>query len=63
MLLVQEDKRHLEIVDSEPQLVAEAIAAVQSNERTRDLLGVDPLGVKVTAGITLTDTSPKFLSQ
>jgi len=27
LLLVQEDKRHLEVVDPEPQLVAEAIAA------------------------------------
>jgi len=60
LLLVQEDKRHLEIVDPEPQLVAEAIAAVQSNNRTRDLLGLDPLDVKVMAGITMTGTSPTF---
>jgi hypothetical protein len=32
LLLVQEDKRHLEIVD--PELIAEAVAAVQSNNRT-----------------------------
>lgn len=60
LLLVQEDKRHLEIVDPEPQLIAEAIAAVQSNNRTRDLLGVDPLNIKVMAGITMTGTSPTF---
>ena len=60
LLLVQEDKRHLEIMDPEPQLVAGAIAAVQSNNRTRDLLGLDPLDVKVMAGITMTGTSPTF---
>lgn len=60
LLLVQADKRHLEIVDPAPQLIAEAIAAVQSNNRTRDLLGVDPLDVKVMAGITMTGTSPTF---
>ncbi|KAF8529588.1 hypothetical protein BU17DRAFT_36464 [Hysterangium stoloniferum] len=60
LLLVQEDKRHLEIVDPAPQLIAEAIAAVQSNNRTRDFLGVDPLDVKVMAGITMTGTSPTF---
>jgi len=60
LLLVQEDKRHLEIVDPSPQLIAEAIAAFQSNNRTRDILGVDPLDVKVMAGITMTGTSPAF---
>jgi len=60
LLLVQEDKRHLEILDPEPQLIAEAIAAVQSNNRTRDLLGEDPLDVKIMAGITMTGTSPTF---
>ena len=60
LLLVQEDKRHLETMDPAPQLIAEAIAAVQSNNRTRDLLGVDPLDVKVMAGITMTGTSPTF---
>lgn len=60
LLLVQEDKRHLESVDPVPQLIAEAIAAVQSNNRTRDFLGMDPLDVKVMAGITMTGTSPTF---
>jgi hypothetical protein len=31
LLLVQEDKQHLETVDPAPQLIAEAIAAIQSN--------------------------------
>ena len=60
LLLVQKDKRHLEVVDPKPQLVAKAIAAVQSNNRTRDLLGLDPLDIKVMAGITMTGTSPTF---
>ncbi|KIM72895.1 hypothetical protein PILCRDRAFT_829497 [Piloderma croceum F 1598] len=60
LLLVQEDKRHLETVDPEPQLIAEAIAAVQSNNRTRNLSGLEPLDIKVMAGITMTGTSPTF---
>jgi hypothetical protein len=51
LLLVQEDKRHLETVDPEPQLIAEAIAAVQSNNRTRNLSGLEPLDIKVMAGL------------
>jgi hypothetical protein len=58
LLLVQEDMRHLEVVDPEPQLIVEAIAAVQSNNRPRDLLGLDLLDTKVMAGITMTGTSP-----
>ena len=57
LLLVQEDKQHLETVDPAPQL---AIAAVQFYNRTRDLLGLDPLDVQVMAGITMTGTSPAF---
>ena len=60
LLLVQEDKRDLEIMDPEPQLTAEAIAAVQSNNRTRDRLGLDPFDVNVMAGITMAGTSPTF---
>lgn len=60
LLLVLEDKRHLEIMDPVPQLIAAAIAAVQSNNRNRDLRSLDPLDVKVMAGITMTGTSPTF---
>jgi len=60
LLLVQEDKRHKEVVDPEPQLTAKAVAAVQSNNRMRDLLGLEPFNVKVMAGITMTGTSPTF---
>ena len=31
LLLIQEGKQHLEVMDPEPQLIAEAIATVQSN--------------------------------
>jgi hypothetical protein len=47
-------------VDPVPQLIAEAIAAVKSYNRTRDLLSFGPLEVKVMAGIAMTGTSPTF---
>ena len=52
-LLVQEDRRYMESADPVPQLIAEAIAAVQYDHRIQDMLGADPLDVKVMAGITL----------
>jgi hypothetical protein len=57
-LQVQEDMRHLDVMGPAPQLITRAIAAVQSNKRTRDLPSVDPLVVKVIAGTTMTGTSP-----
>ena len=61
LLLVQEDKRHKESKDPEPQLIAEAIATFQTNNtrRTR-VLGQDPIDRKVIPGITLKGTSPIF---
>jgi len=61
LLLIQEDKRHKEPKDPEPQLIAEAIAAFQTNNtrRTR-VLGQDPIAHKVMPGITLKGTSPIF---
>ncbi|KAK0222059.1 hypothetical protein IW262DRAFT_1377971 [Armillaria fumosa] len=61
LLLIQEDKRHMENKDPEPQLIAEAIAAFQANndKRTR-VLGQDPLAHKIMPGITMTGTSPVF---
>jgi len=59
ILLVQEDKRHKESKDPEPQLIAEAIAEFQTyNYRRTRILGQDPIVQKVMAGITLTGTSP-----
>jgi hypothetical protein len=61
LLLVQEDKRHKEPKDPEPQLIAEAIAAFQTNNRRRThILGQDPIVHKVMPGITLKGTSPIF---
>jgi hypothetical protein len=61
LLLVQEDKTHINPQDPEPQLIAEAIGAFQSNnlKRVNDLF-VDPLQTMVIPGITMTGTFPKF---
>jgi hypothetical protein len=63
MFLVQEDKRHKEPKDPEAQLIAEAIAAFQTNNHRRTrILGQDPIAhnLKVMPGITLKGTSPMF---
>ncbi|KAF8581583.1 hypothetical protein K439DRAFT_216445 [Ramaria rubella] len=60
LLLVQEDKRHKEPRDPQPQLIAEAIAAVQSNNRVRKDLGLEALDFKEMAGIVMIGTSPTF---
>ena len=61
LLLVQEDKRHKERKDPEPQLIVEAIAAFQANNtrRTR-VLGQETIDTKVMPGITLVGSSPTF---
>ncbi|OCB85857.1 hypothetical protein A7U60_g6988 [Sanghuangporus baumii] len=54
LLLVQEDKRHMEGSDPEPQLIAQAIAAFTANNQTRvRTLRLPPLQSKVIPGITL----------
>jgi hypothetical protein len=61
LLLVQEDKTHINPQDPEPQLIAEAIATFQSNNLKRvNELFVDPLQTMVIPGITMTRTFPKF---
>ena len=61
LLLVQEDKRHMEGSDPEPQLIAEAIAAFSANNRTRQqTLALDPIPSKLMAGITMKGTAPIF---
>jgi hypothetical protein len=61
LLLVQEDKRHLENSDPEPQLIAEAIAAFAANNQIRQqTLAQPPLPSKVMAGITMKGTAPTF---
>ncbi|KAL5480517.1 hypothetical protein ACEPAI_1787 [Sanghuangporus weigelae] len=60
-LLVQEDKRHMDGTDPEPQLIAEAIAACAANNQTRvRTLSLPPPLYKVMPGITLTGTTPAF---
>lgn len=59
--LIQEDKRHLALEAPEAQLIAKAIAAFSTNNRTRlHTLGLPPLPSKGIVGITLTGTSPVF---
>jgi hypothetical protein len=61
VLRVQEDKRHMGPEDPEAQLIAEAIAAFTTNNRTRvHTLGLPPPPSKVIAGITMSGTSPVF---
>jgi hypothetical protein len=57
LLLVQEDKSHINPADPEPQLVAEAIAAFQANNfnRVNNLL-VEPLPKQVFPKITMVST-------
>jgi len=61
LLLAQEDKRHLEGTDPEPQLVAEGIAAFSHNNsiRVRNLR-LEPLRNTVIPGITMQGTMPTF---
>jgi hypothetical protein len=59
ILLVQEDKQHLERGNPRPQLIAEAIAAAQTKNTVREtVLNLAPLEYKLIAGITMTGTSP-----
>lgn len=61
LLLVQEDKRHLDSSDPEPQLISKAIAAFAANNQTRQrTLNQPPLNSKVMAGITMKGTAPIF---
>jgi len=61
LLLVQEDKTHINPADPEPQQVAEAIAAFQANNANRvNNLLVDPLDSQVFPGITMVGTFPRF---
>jgi hypothetical protein len=61
LLLIQEDKRHMDHSDPEPQLIAEAIAAFAANNQTRQqTLNQLPLDSKIMAGITMKGTTPIF---
>ncbi|KIM72819.1 hypothetical protein PILCRDRAFT_737507 [Piloderma croceum F 1598] len=60
LLLVQEDKRHMESKNPEPQLIAKAIAAFQSNNLRLQSLGRQPLAQKTIPGITMVGSTPTF---
>ncbi|KAI9228247.1 MAG: hypothetical protein DHS80DRAFT_23490 [Piptocephalis tieghemiana] len=61
LLLLQEDKSHINPVDPEPQLIAEAIAAFQNNNKVRErFLNVPPLPEYTFPCITMIGTYPTF---
>lgn len=60
LLLVQEDKRHMEPKDPEPQLIAEAIAAFQYNNSALKKRGLQPLAQRTIPGITMIGSTPTF---
>jgi hypothetical protein len=60
VLLFQEDKRHLEGNDPEPQLIAEAIAAFQYHNHRLSALGLPTVNAAVIPGITMVRTAPTF---
>ena len=61
ILLVQEDKQQMEDRgDAEAQLIAEAIAAFQSNNKKRILAGLDPAQHLLIPGIVMIGTAPIF---
>ncbi|KXN65745.1 hypothetical protein CONCODRAFT_44302 [Conidiobolus coronatus NRRL 28638] len=61
LLLLQEDKSHISRKDPEPQLVAEAIAAFQYNNKTRvKELQLSPVSEYIFPCITLIGTVPTF---
>jgi len=61
VLVVQEDKRQLEERgDPEAQLIAEAIAAFQSNNKELVLAGLPPIKQRLIPGIVMNGTAPVF---
>ncbi|KAH9916662.1 uncharacterized protein B0H18DRAFT_1037978 [Fomitopsis serialis] len=60
-VLVQEDKQHMDRPNSEPQLIASAIAALSNINETRlRTLGRDTIASKLIPGITMKGTMPVF---
>ena len=60
ILLVQEDKRHLEKLEPEPQLIAEAISAFQSKNTRLSRMSLPTLNQMTIPGITTSGTAPTF---
>lgn len=60
LLVIQEDKITISSRDPEPQVIAEAIAAFQNNNRNRQRLGHQELDMMVIPAITMIGTRPIF---
>lgn len=60
ILLVLEDRKHLEGKDPGPHLIAEAIAAFQFNNRRLSAAGLPTVNAAVMPGITMVGTAPTF---
>ena len=60
LLVLVEDKILSNRTDPEPQVIAEAIAAFQFNNRKREDQGLDPLNVMTIPCITMRGTRPTF---
>jgi hypothetical protein len=60
LLVVQEDKAASSSSDPEPQVIAEAIATFQQNDRKRENLGLLPLDMMTIPCITMVGTRPFF---
>ena len=64
LLLVQEDKTHMNPSDPEAQLMAEAIGAFQENNAKRvNELFLEPLEMQLIPGITMVGTFPRLKLQ
>jgi len=60
ILLVQEDRKYLDALDPEPQLIAEAIAAFQQNNSLESPGLQPPIQAKTIPGITMIGSTPTF---
>ena len=60
LLVVQEDKTNSSTANPEPQVIAEAIAAFQYNNRKREELGLPTLDKMTTPCIVMLETRPFF---
>jgi hypothetical protein len=60
LLVMQEDKSHLEGMDPEPQLIAEAIAAHQYNNKCLERIGLPTIQAKMIPGIIMAGSTPTF---
>jgi hypothetical protein len=57
---MQEDRTHLDDMDPEPQLIAEAIAAYQYNNMCLERIGLPTIQAKMIPGIIMAGSMPTF---